>query len=64
MVPMEPPTLTILVEARLEESVVTTRLRAMGNLNVTETQKRMATEIDTVGLHRGDRARGVDEASP
>ena len=31
-----------------------------GNLNVTETQKRMATEIDAVGLHRGDRARGVD----
>jgi hypothetical protein len=31
-----------------------------GNLNVTETQKWMATEIDTVGLHRGNRARGVD----
>src|ERR1700687_260082 len=31
-----------------------------GTLNVTETQNRMATEIDTVGLHRGDRARGVD----
>ena len=30
MVPMDPPTLTIFVDARSEESVVTTRLRAMG----------------------------------
>src|SRR6266567_3733522 len=31
-----------------------------GNLNITETQKRMATEIDTIGLHRGNRTCGVD----
>src|SRR5712675_2114343 len=30
MVPMEPPTFTIFVEARSEESVVSTRLRAIG----------------------------------
>src|SRR5260370_4347792 len=31
-----------------------------GNLNVAETQKRMAAEIHFVASHRGDRARGVD----
>src|SRR6266851_8480447 len=30
------------------------------NLNVAETQKRMAAEIHFVGSHRGDRTRGVD----
>src|ERR1700674_135392 len=31
-----------------------------GNLDVTEIQKRVAAEIDAVGLHRRDRAGGVD----
>src|SRR2546427_13204636 len=31
-----------------------------GNLNVAEIQKRMATEINMIGLHRRDRARGID----
>src|SRR5260370_4202044 len=35
-----------------------------GNLNVAEIQKRMAAEIDTVGLHYGDCARGVDGGIP
>src|SRR6266478_5051715 len=35
-----------------------------GNLNVAEIQKRMAAEIDAVGLHYGDCARGVDGGIP
>src|SRR5258708_30343228 len=31
-----------------------------GNLNVAETQKRMAAEIHFAGLYRGDRTSGVD----
>ena len=44
--------LTILVEAREEESVVTTSLRAMGMLDVAKVHERMAAEEDADRLAR------------
>ena len=60
MVPMEPPTLTIFVEASSEESVVTTRLRAIGKRTSPRLRKGWPQRIDAVGLDGGDGAGGVD----
>ena len=56
---MEPPMFTILVEAISEESVVTTRLRAMGAARRRDLGRDGRRE-NAVGLHGGDGAGGID----
>ena len=62
IVPIGPPTLTIFVEARSDESVVTTSVRAIGKLHIAQAQEGMPAQINLIRANRRNRARRADRS--